>query len=52
MRPKGNAAQRQALDLAQVAAALDLSGVPRDDWQRIYSGLLEMESVALEMMRS
>ncbi|MDO8932073.1 MAG: DUF1799 domain-containing protein [Rhodocyclaceae bacterium] len=43
--------RRQALDLDQVRAALQLDGIPRREWRGIYAGLLEMESVALGALR-
>lgn len=41
---------RQGLDLAQMAAALDLGGTPRKRRQRLYRDLLEMEAEALEAL--
>lgn len=41
---------RQALDLAQVQAAIALSGTPRRERARLYEDLLVMEAEALELI--
>jgi hypothetical protein len=44
------APQREGLDWQQVRAALELSGVPREDWPEIYDGLRLMQQAALERL--
>lgn len=38
---------RAGLDWQQVVAALDLSGVTREDWPEIFNGLKTMQEAAL-----
>lgn len=45
-------ALRQGLDMTQLQAALDLCGVPRERWARLYRDLLTMEKEALQALQA